>query len=47
MVAKKGKTTFRKMKKPKKHNNREEISQELNFEKALKKIEYQNNKIND
>ncbi|MCM3388464.1 hypothetical protein [Ureibacillus chungkukjangi] len=39
--------TFRKMKKPKKINNREEISQEQNFEKALKKIEYQDNKIND
>ncbi|WP_158674420.1 hypothetical protein [Lysinibacillus antri] len=40
-------TTFRKMKTPKKKNSREEISQEMNFEKALKKIEYQNNKIND
>ncbi|MFP3918833.1 hypothetical protein U5N28_13610 [Lysinibacillus telephonicus] len=46
-MAKKEKTTFRKMKKPKKKNNREEISQELNYERALKKIEYQDNKIND
>jgi len=46
-MAKKSSTTFKKMKKPKKINNREEISQEQNFEKALKKIEYQDNKIND
>ncbi len=46
-MAKKRKTTFRKMKTPKKKNNHEEISQELNFERALKKIEYQDNKIND
>lgn len=47
IMAKKRKTSFKKDKKPKKHNNREEVSQELNFEKALKKIEHQNNKIND
>ena len=46
-MAKHESTTFRKMKKPKKHNSREEISQEQNFEKALKKIQYQDNKIND
>jgi len=46
-VAKKGKTTFRKMKKPKNSKSREEISQEQNFERALKKIEVQNNQIND
>ncbi|MEK9198421.1 hypothetical protein ACH0B5_10615 [Ureibacillus sp. 179-F W5.1 NHS] len=46
-MAKKEKTTFRKEKKPKKHNSREEISQEQNFERALKKIEFQNNKTND
>ncbi|WP_158582919.1 hypothetical protein [Lysinibacillus yapensis] len=46
-MAKKSSTTFKKMKKPKKVNNRAEISQELNFERALKKIELQDNKIND
>lgn len=46
-MAKKSSTTFRKMKKPKNHNSREEISQEQNFDKALKKIEFQDNKIND
>jgi len=46
-MAKKSSTTFKKMKKPKKHNSREEISQEQNFEKALKKIEFQDNKINE
>ncbi|MCP1145013.1 hypothetical protein [Lysinibacillus endophyticus] len=46
-MKKHGRNSVRKMKKPKKKNNREEISQELNFEKALKKIEYQDNKIND
>lgn len=46
-MAKKSRTTFRKMRKPHKQNSSEEISQEQNFEKALKKIEFQNNKIND
>ena len=46
-MAKKEKTSFKKDKKPKKGVNREEISQEQNFDKALKKIEVQNNKIND
>lgn len=46
-MADKSNTTFRKMKKRKKVNNRAEISQELNFEQALKKIKYQDNKIND
>ena len=35
------------MKKPKNSKSREEISQEQNFERALKKIEVQNNQIND
>nr|WP_198044631.1 hypothetical protein [Lysinibacillus timonensis] len=46
-MSKKEKTTFKKMKTPKKKNNREEISQEQNYEQALKKIQYQDNKIND
>lgn len=47
VMAKKSSTTFRKMKKPRKKNNQAEISQEQNFERALKKIEVQNNYIND
>ncbi|BDH61911.1 hypothetical protein MTP04_20410 [Lysinibacillus sp. PLM2] len=46
-MAKKSSTTFKKQKKPKKVNNHAEISQELNYEEALKKIKYQDNKINE
>lgn len=41
------KRTFKKMKKDKKINNREEVSQEQNFQRALKKIEVQDGYIND
>lgn len=47
IMAKKSSTTFKKQKKTKKVNNHAEISQELNYEEALKKIKYQDNKINE